>query len=196
MKELNQRFQNILDDIEKSDKMVKVMPSDEMVKERLFQEYSINPESLLGVILENIGGIIIDNWLRFYGAGEINFVLRNKIVPFDYIVIAEDILGGLFLCLDNGNIGYFAPDCLELEDMEINLSQFLYWCIHGDTDMFYADYRWQGWQEDILDLETDKGVAFYPFLWADAESLESRHRSIVPIKEIIELEFDFLKQIH
>lgn len=36
--------------------------------------------------------------------------------------------------LENGNIGYFAPDCLELEDMEISLSQFLYWCLYGDTD--------------------------------------------------------------
>ena len=104
-------------------------------------------------------------------------------------------MGGLFVYLRNGNIGYFAPDCLEFEDMEIHFNQFLYWCIHGDTDTFYADYRWEGWREDCLKLNCDDGVAFYPFLWAEAENLESRTRRIVPMKEIIGLEFDFLRQM-
>lgn len=116
--------------------------------------------------------------------------------PFNNIVIAEDIIGGLFMFLENGNIGYFAPDCLELEDMEISLSQFLYWCLHGDTDTFYKDYRWRDWQRDVSNLKNSEGVAFYPFLWAKAEDLESRHREIVPIDEIIGLEFDFLKQMY
>ena len=120
---------------------------------------------------------------------------RDQWMPFDDIAIAEDILGGLFVCLENGNIGYFAPDCLELEDMDINLSQFLYWCLHGDTDTFYVDYRWENWQDDTRDLDYDKGVAFYPYLWAEAESLESRKRSIIPLEEIIGVEFEFLKQM-
>lgn len=120
-----------------------------------------------------------------------NFISRNNLCPFNNIVIAEDILGGLFIFLENGNIGYFAPDCLELEDMEISLSQFLYWCLHGDTDTFYKDYRWKDWKKDVSNLKNNEGVAFYPFLWAKAENLESRHREIVPIDEIIGLEFDF-----
>ena len=191
----NGRFQKILDDIKKSTKMVKILPSDRFVKKKLNEEYSINPESLLGLLIENTGGIIIDNWLRFYGSGEINFIKRNQLIPFKNIVIAEDILGGLFMCLDNGNIGYFAPDCLEIEDMEIGFSQFLYWCFHGDTNTFYIDYRWKEWQEELSNLGCDKGVAFYPFLWAEAESLESRRHSIMPMKEIIGLEFEFLKQM-
>lgn len=98
--------------------------------------------------------------------------------------------------LENGNIGYFAPDCLELEDMEISFSQFLYWCLHGDTVTFYKDYFWKGWQKDVLNIKNDEGAAFYPFLWAKADSFESRIREIVPIDEIIRLEFDFLKQLY
>ena len=79
--------------------------------------------------------------------------------------------------------------------MDINLSQFLYWCLHGDTDTFYVDYRWENWQDDTRDLDYDKGVAFYPYLWAEAESLESRKRSIIPLEEIIGVEFEFLKQM-
>ena len=133
---MNEKFQKILDDIKKSTKMVKILQNNERATENLHNRYSINPDSLLGLLLENTGGIIIDNWLRFYGTGEIDFVERNQRVPFEAIVIAEDILGGLFICLDNGNIGYFSPDFLEVEDMDINLSQFLYWCLHGDTDTF------------------------------------------------------------
>lgn len=190
---MDNRFQKILDDINTSSKLVKVLPCNYLAKKILSENYEINSESLLGAILENTGGIIIDNWIRVYGAGDIDFVLRNKFFPFSNIVVAEDILGGLFVYLDNGNIGYFAPDCLQFEDMEISLSQFLYWCLHGDTDTFYKDYRWDNWQSDVLDLPNDKGVAFYPFLWAKSD-FEKRARSVVPIEEIMKLEFDFYQQ--
>ncbi|MBD5535724.1 MAG: DUF2625 family protein [Lachnospiraceae bacterium] len=191
---MNENFQKILDDIKSSTKTIKILPSNNAVKKSVEEKYEINPESLLGMILENTGGIIIDNWIRLYGAGELDFVSRNTLFPFDNLVVAEDILGGLFVYLDNGNIGYFAPDCLELEDMEIHFNQFLYWCLHGDTDTFYMDYRWKNWQEDISNLNCNEGVAFYPFLWTQ-EGIEKRSRRIVPINEIIGLEFDFLKQI-
>lgn len=191
---MNESFQNILDDIKSSTKTIKILPTDNAVKKRIREKYGINSESLLGMILENTGGIIIDNWIRLYGAGEMDFVSRNALFPFDNPVVAEDILGGLFVYLDNGNIGYFAPDCLELEDMEIHFNQFLYWCLHGDTDTFYMDYRWKNWREDISNLNCNEGVAFYPFLWTQ-ELIEKRSRRIVPMNEIIGLEFDFLKQI-
>lgn len=80
--------------------------------------------------------------------------------------------------------------------MKISLSQFLYWCLHGDTDIFYKNNRWKDWQKDVSHLKTNEGVAFYPFLWTKAENLESRNRKVVPIDEIIGLEFDFFKQMH
>ena len=196
VKEMNEKFQKIVDDIKSSAKTIKVLPSIDYVKENIRKKYEINPESLLGILLENTGGIIIDNWIRFYGAGDVDFVSRNALFPFDNIVVAEDILGGLFVYLDNGNTSYFAPDCLQFEDMEIHFNQFLYWCLHGDTDTFYMDYRWKNWQEDISSLSCNDGVAFYPFLWAQAEDLESRTRRIVPMEEIIGLEFEFYKQIN
>lgn len=192
---MDNTFQKILDDIKKSTKAVNVLPSDDAVKAELKKTYKINSKSLLAILLENTGGIVIDNWIRFYGTGEINFISRNNLIPFTEIVIAEDILGGLFIFSENGNISYFAPDCLELEDMEISFGQFLYWCLHGDTDTFYMDYRWKDWQKDAADIKNNEGVAFYPFLWAEAENLESKNRKIVPIDEIIGLEFDFLKQM-
>lgn len=193
---MNERLQKILDEIKQSAKDTKILPSDNLAREKRKEKYDIPSESILGVLLENTGGIIIDNWIRIYGSGEVDFVSRNELYPLEGIVIAEDILGGLFVYLENGGIGYFAPDCLSVEDMEISFNQFLYWCLHGDTDTFYTDYRWANWREDISDLKSDEGIAFYPFLWAEAESLESRTRKTVPIREIIELEFDILRQLN
>ncbi len=188
-------FKDLLNDIRSSEKAIKILPVQDSSKERIKGKYDIKQDSLFGVILENTGGIVIDNWIRFYGAGELDLVSRNELYPFDNLAIGEDILGGLFLFLESGNIGYFAPDCLEVEDMEIRFNRFLYWCLHGDTDTFYMDYRWENWQEDVLNLSSNEGVAFYPFLWANAKDLESRKRSKVPIDEIIRLEFDFLDQM-
>lgn len=192
---MNEKFQKILDDIESSAKDVKVLPGDEQAKRKMTEKYNIPSDSLLGVLLENTGGIIIDDWIRLYGTGAVDFVSRNELFPLEGIVIGEDIAGGLFVNQENGNIGYFAPDCLCMEDMEIRFNQFLYWCLHGDTDTFYSEFRWENWREDVSDLEYDKGISFYPFLWAEAESLESRIRKIVSIKEIIEIEFEVRSQL-
>lgn len=123
-----------------------------------------------------------------------SFDLKNQIFPYDNIVVAEDILGGLFLFMNNGNIGYFAPDLLEFEDLELTYPQFIYWCIQGDIDTFYLDYRWNNWQKEIENMPLDNGVAFYPFLWAHSDNIESRTREQIPMSEIIALEFDFLRQ--
>lgn len=185
-------FKDLLDDIRTSEKTIKVLSVQDPVKGKIKEKYDIKWDSLLGVILDNTGGIVIDNWIRIYGAGEVDLTARNELFPFDNLAIAEDILGGIFVFLESGNIGYFAPDYLEVEDMEIRFNQFLYWCIHGDTDTFYIDYRWENWKEDVSDMGCNEGMAFYPFLWANAKDLESRKRSKVPIDEIIRLEFDFL----
>lgn len=188
-------FLELQSDIKTSEKAIRILPAQNSAKERIKERYDIKWNSLLGVILENTGGIIIDNWIRIYGAGDVDLVSRNELFPFDNLAIAEDITGGLFLFLESGNIGYFAPDCLEVEDMEIRFNQFLYWCIHGDTDTFYKSCRWKSWEKDVSDIGCNEGVAFYPFLWADAKDLQSRKRSKVPIDEIIQLEFDFLRQM-
>lgn len=189
---MNERFNAVLKSIEESTKEIQILPMNKMVLESIAERYKMNPESTLGCIIYNTGGIVIDNWLRLYGAGELNFAVKNQMFPYDNIVVGEDILGGLFIILESGSVAYFAPDTLEMEDMEISFSQFLYWCVLGDTDTFYADYRWENWKEETKKIALDKGVAFYPFLWAEAESMEARHREYLPMKEIIGLEFDFL----
>lgn len=189
------RYHAILKSIEESEKEIQVLSFDKTVLSEIEKQYTISPESTLGSIIYNTGGIVIEHWIRLYGAGKLNFASRNHVIPCDNIVLGEDVLGGLFLILDNGNIAYFAPDTLEIEDMELSFAQFLYWCILGDTDTFYIDYRWENWMEETKNMDLDKGFSFYPFLWAAAESIEKRHREQLPMNEIIALEFEFLEQL-
>lgn len=189
-------FQIILNIIQKSTKRVEILPSAEIVNDSLIRSYKTSDNKLLMVLLDNVGGIVIDNWIRIYGSGELNIISRNSLSSIKEIVIAEDVLGGLFVLLENGNIGYFAPDILEIEDTEMNLRDFLYWCFFGETDRYYMDYRWEEWQKDTEKLKLNEGISFYPFLFTEADRLECRSRKIVPIDEIINIEFYFSNQIN
>lgn len=57
--------------------------------------------------------------LAIDGAGELDFAERDMFFPYDEIVVGEDVLG-LFIILEGGNVACFAPDTLEIEDMEIS----------------------------------------------------------------------------
>lgn len=90
----DEMFQRILDEIKSSSKTINVLPLDEAARQAMKEKYRIKSGSLMAAILENTGGIVIDNWIRLYGSGELNFVTRNSLFPFNEIVIGEDILGG------------------------------------------------------------------------------------------------------
>ena len=192
---MNDKFKRMLESIEKSHKVINILPVEDSSLNNILEKYDINENSTLGTVIYNTGGIVVDKWIRIFGAGQLDFALKNQIFPYDNIVVAEDILGGLFIFINNGNKGYYAPDLLEFEDLELSYAQFLYWCIEGDTNTFYIDYHWNNWQEEIESISLDKGVAFYPFLWTKAENIEARTRKQIPMSEIIGIEFEFFKQL-
>lgn len=184
------KWDAILKTINKSGKNIKVYPADLEAVSYTNKAYEIDEESTLGAVLSNCGGIAIDNWIRIYGAGEIDFCTRNAEYNIGCIVIAEDVVGGLFILLESGKIGYFAPDTLGIENLDMSYSQFLFWCVQGDTDSYYSDFRWASWESDLINISTSYGVSFYPYLWAEAESINSRSKRQVPMNEIIAFEIE------
>ena len=54
-------FQRIMDDINRSTKKVQVLPVKETIKEEARKRLSLNPESVCGTVIENTGGIIIED---------------------------------------------------------------------------------------------------------------------------------------
>lgn len=184
------KWDAILKTISESGKNIKVYPVNLEAVSSINKTYEIDAESTLGAVLNNCGGITIDSWIRIYGAGEIDFRARNAEYNIGCIVIAEDVVGGLFILLESGKIGYFAPDTLEIENLDMSYSQFLFWCVQGDTDSYYSDFRWASWESDLINISTSYGVSFYPYLWAEAESINSRSRRLIPMNEIIAFEIE------
>ena len=134
------------------------------------------------------GGIVIDNWIRLYGCGELDVLkkneLYNKYNSVD-ILIGEDILGGLF-GLKNEYIYYFAPDTNSWENLEVYYTQWLDWLINKTdaVNIFYEPYRWNTWKEDCNKLKLNEGFHFYPLLQSQCD-IEKRNRKIVSIDELI-----------
>ncbi|MBN9646037.1 DUF2625 family protein [Terrisporobacter glycolicus] len=188
-------IEKILESIKLSSKKVEILPVEETVLRQISNTFKIKEDSLFGKIVLNTGGLLIDNWIRIYGAGQANFFQRNVKFPYHNLLVAEDIIGGLFTLLDNGNIGYFAPDTLTWEDNDLSYSEFIYWALHGDTDTYYQDYHWNTWQNDIENLDINNGVSFYPFLWAEEDSFEKRVRKEIPMEEIIQFQFDMASRL-
>ena len=136
----------------------------------------------------NSGGIIIDNWIRIYGCGDINVVEKNKLYNKDNnmdILIGEDVLGGLFALKDD-LIYYFAPDANEWENLNIYYTQFLDWIVNNNQSInkFYELFRWNKWEEDCKKLKLTEGVSFYPLLNFKC-NINERSRRVISIDELI-----------
>ena len=136
----------------------------------------------------NSGGIIIDNWIRIYGCGDINVVEKNKLYNKDNnmdILIGEDVLGGLFALKDD-LIYYFAPDANEWENLNIYYTQFLDWIVNNNQSInkFYELFRWNKWEEDCKKLKLTEGVSFYPLLNFKC-NINERSIRIISIDELI-----------
>lgn len=136
----------------------------------------------------NSGGIIIENWIRIYGCGDINVVEKNKLYNKDNnmdILIGEDVLGGLFALKDD-LIYYFAPDTNEWENLNIYYTQFLDWIVNNNQSVnkFYELFRWNKWEEDCKKLKLTEGVSFYPLLNFKC-NINERSRRIISIDELI-----------
>lgn len=165
------------------------------IKDSFEEKYSQYSNSFFYEQFTRCGGIIIDNWIRLYGCGELNVVDKNerhnnsKNVD---ILIGEDVLGGLF-GIKNGIVCYFAPDTSSWESLNIYYTQFINWLINDpNASLFYKSFRWSTWKEDCKTLNLTEGYHFYPLLQSNYD-MEKRDRKIVPIDELIMFNLNFNK---
>ncbi len=104
------------DDLSTKNNVLLLKPKDELVKD-FSEKYSNFQDKFFYEQFMNSGGIVIDNWIRIYGCGKLNVIEKNKLYNTNQtmdILIAEDILGGLFGLKDDF-VYYFAPDTNEFE---------------------------------------------------------------------------------
>lgn len=197
---MNVLWQKLIDAAQNSNRMVEFLKGDLFIGEKTGIELKIQPESLLFTIVSNSGGIIINRWLRILGndsdeiAGVKFYNTRFKKFTTGLFLVACDVVGGLFAmelnCTNsNHSIIYFAPDTLEWESLNMSYEEFISWCFYGNIDEFYCSMRWKNWLEDVDKLDFNDGYLIYPFLWAKECNIETATKHIVPLSEIIELNF-------
>ena len=58
---MNERVQKIFDLINKSKKKATILPHDDTIGSSIKEKYNLNPESVLGILLDHTGGIVIDD---------------------------------------------------------------------------------------------------------------------------------------
>lgn len=173
------------------------------------KELSIPTESILGKFIQDIGVLYVDsNWIRVYGSGcdeDKNSSIQQRNGGEGYeglLVVADDVIGGIF-AINTGRftegydeVFYFGPDTLEWENLDYTYSELLYWVLFGDTELFYQDYKWDTWEDDIKGITTDRSILIYPYIWEEGEGINGRSRKCVTTFELNNINFDMQTQIN
>ncbi len=175
----------------------------------------VTTRSVLGAVIYETGGILIDSaWIRILGSGSDKLdraimhwnkdkTYKNIGEQTGYLLVADDVVGGYFAINGGkfsgsiGNVFYLAPDTLEWEDLGCGYSEFLYWTLTGDLDLFYENVRWKGWKENIKGVNGSQTFAFYPFLWTkEGKDINKVERKIVPVEESYRLSIEMQKALN
>lgn len=75
----------LFEDLLKKDN-IKILTKNEKIVDDLHNMYNQYSDKLFFSVMENCGGIIIDNWIRLYGCGQLNVIEKNKKYNKDNIV--------------------------------------------------------------------------------------------------------------
>ena len=187
---------------------VQVLPKTAARADSALLAAQVTTRSPLGAVVYETGGIVVDNgWLRILGSGSpaLNRDLMgwNKDKQKGLLLVADDALGGFF-ALNGGAFGqatlgkiyYLSPDNLEWEPLNMGYSDFLVFCFSGNLNKFYDKLRWKGWQQEIATLNSNQGIACYPFLFTEeGKNINKTVRKAVPIKELWMFSNDMRQQL-
>jgi hypothetical protein len=157
---------------------------------------------MLGAVAFHTGGILVDyGWVKILGSGcsdvEGDLLIWNglgnsqpTLALKNTLVIGYDVVGGFFAINGGGisqssrnNVFYRAPDTMQWEDCEKGYTDFLYWLLYGNLEVFYENARWPNWKQVIQELEPNQGFLFEPPLWIEAAS-EGRQVQVARMREI------------
>jgi hypothetical protein len=182
---------------------VNLLPANRDAARACLEDLQVTTRSPLGAIAHETGGVLVDScWLRLLGSGHPRLTRtlggwnRTLGIPYtDFLVVADDIVGGVFainggaLHGPKGNVHYFAPDALDWENTTLGYGDFLNWAFAGDLKLFYKMSRWDGWEEDSKKVTGDRALSLYPPPWSsEGRDISKASRKSVPAMDVYELE--------
>ena len=184
-----------------------VLPPDKALAAETLVELQEPTSGFLGTVAFHTGGLAFHGgFLRVLGSGEdqVRSLRRwsrvTGALDEGYALVADDVLGGFFAlnrggfaAEAEGGVFYLPPDRLEWQSLDVGYSEFLNWCVVGDTAAFYAPLGWTPDEEigDGLPGWSD-AWAFAPPPWTvETPDLARAERQLVPISEIWRLKREF-----
>jgi Protein of unknown function DUF2625 len=199
--------------IDAASNRVEVLEARDPDRSEALEALQVTTRSPMGAIVYETGGLLVDGgWLRVLGSGHPRLpralpdwnrgrTWKDGDSSPPILVVADDVIGGSFAINGGaipgtpGHVHYFAPDSLEWESLDRGYSDFLSWTLSGDLERFYEGHRWPGWSAEVQRLPGDRAFSIYPFLWAKGPPIAERSRSVVPMAELFELQFDIRRQL-
>jgi hypothetical protein len=164
---------------------VEILARDSARASRALYQCQLSTNTLLGSVIYNCGGILIDEgWIRILGSGSARLgrtvpewnkeklgVMRNE--EAFYLLVADDVLGGLFAIKSAaieeletvGQVFYYGPNSLTWQPTGLSYSSFISYCFSGNLKDFYDGFRWKGWEEDVRAMDCSHVISCYPMLW-------------------------------
>lgn len=203
---------------------VGAVPVDADVAAATLVQLQVTARSYLGAVVLHSGGFMVDDgWVRIYGSpaagnpwglpslatvNRFPAVVRSGWAPAEGLIIAHDVLGGVFALNganpeayghpgDPGEVIYFAPESLEWAPLECGHTDWLSWLLSGGHEGFYADVRWPSWRDATRELHGGQGLSVAPFLWTE-EAMRNPaacSRRTVPMTELLGVNRDFCAQL-
>lgn len=194
-------WKQVNDWIQRPHNRVEVLPVDTARARFWLYSSGVDPSSTLAAFIYRTGGMIVDNgWLRVMGSGSPK--LDRGVFDWNkdkclfkpnntgYLVVADDIVGGLFALrftpgtrLEDAMMFYYGANNLSWSPLGIDYPTFLKFCIEGNLNKFYSDFRWTGWQEEIQSMNALQTISCYPLLWTREGKDVEVNRKVISLQE-------------
>lgn len=193
---------------------MEVLPVDPAQARASLLRTQLTADSWIGSFMLNCGGVLLDSgWLRIYGSpgtgastalpslAEVNDLFDPDWRPSDGLVVAHDVLGGVFVLNGPdpqsmnrpgkpGGVVYFQPHALRWDDFEAGYEDTLRWFLGNDgSEELYETLRWPGWRAETGPLPTSHGITFKPDLWTAAarRDLTAARRRAIHMTDLLDL---------
>jgi len=181
---------------------VEILPKEPAKAEAALLEAQLSTNTFMGAIIYESGGILIDKgWIRILGSGSSR--LNRSVpswnkgktptsvkVPYTFMLVADDVLGGMFALKTNGTqspdsciVYYYGPNSLKWKPTGFNYRTFISYCFSGSVKRFYDDFRWTGWEQEVSQMDGNHVISCFPLLWTKNALEQKSNRKIVTVQK-------------
>lgn len=180
-----------------------LLPPEDTVRADTLLGLQVTTRSMLGALAYETGGVsVAEGLVRLLGSGASRSLLRTAEVagcPLDgnypdVIVVADDVLGGLF-ALNGGRFGtggvgqvfHLAADDTAWVSLGVGYTNFVSWCLTGELRQLYGSLA------DLNEFDArprpafDATYSFYPFLWTQEAKQAQPSVRVVGAEESLKL---------